>query len=174
MALALTSYVTYDGVRSVLGVGAEEISDTVLALEVYATGLKADLEDISVDVGQSPSTLILDYTTVAGTAEVDRTESAQRLYETARAFATYAVGNQLCGSLPLFSPKSITDGKAQVTRYADSPYKPVIEAMRAGYEKFRGRLESAYSAYKSTAAGALVVMPFLSVVSPSTDQVTGI
>lgn len=162
--MALIDYTTYDDIRACLGVTDEEIEDSTLALGLYEMNLQAELEDISYDLAG-------DYATVAALGS--RSAVEERFYQTTRLFAAYAVAKQLCTSLPLFSPKTITDGKAAVMRHADSPYKAVIAEVGTQYERFRLRLDKAYADYKVTSVPAQALRPFLSAASPASDPVTG-
>jgi len=159
----INSYTTFDDIRAVLGVSSDEIEDATFSLDVYTLNLTSELEDISAN-------LVTDYTTVAEAAS--RSAVEERFYQATRLFAVYAVAYQATGSLPLFSPKDISDGKATVSRYADSPYKVVIEKVRTMYEKFRGKLEKAYAEYGSNSSPTLVIRPFFSVASGAKDPVT--
>lgn len=160
--MLITDYTTYDDVRAVLGVSTDELEDTTLALETYASALLLDLEDVDVAL---PAT----YSALPGTG---RTAAQERFFVTVRLFATYAVARQLTSSLPMFGPKDITDGKAGVTRFADSPYKETIKRLQAEYDRYRTRLEKAYAGL-TAGAYTLTVPTFLSVASPTSDPVTG-
>ena len=161
--MAITDYTTYEDIRAVLGVSADEIEDATLSLAVYELSLSSEFEDISAN-------LKTDYATVSGLTS--RTAVQERLFQSTRLFSTYAVAYQASGSLPLFSPKDISDGKATVSRYADSPYKAVIEQIRTQYEKFKGKLEKAYAEYGSSSAPVLVIRPFFNTASGAYDPVT--
>jgi len=159
--MLITDYTTYADVRAALGVSDEELEDATLALESFAIGLKLDLEDVDL-------TLPAAYDALPAT----RTDAQERFYATARIFAMYAVARQLTTSLPLFSPKTVSDGKASIGRYADGPYKDVIKRVQAEYDRYRTRLEKAYAAMNSTGY-TLTIPTFISVVSPASDPVTG-
>lgn len=164
--MVLTDYTTYDEVRAVLGVTDEELEDATLDLDVYSHNLLAELEDVSLDLPAA-------YTTASALDEASRSPAQQRFFSATRLFSVYAVAVQLAGSLPLFSPKTITDGKAGYARYADSPYKQTIEECKAQYLRARTRLISAFQTLEDGAATNVGLRPFLSVSSPSSDPVTG-
>lgn len=165
MAL-LTDYTTYAEIRATLGVNVDEISDATLALEMYATNVERELDGIDSD-------LATDYATVKAIVEASRTAAQQKFYLAVRLFVPYAVGVHLASSLPLFSPKQVTDGKAAMTRYADSPYKVAIEECKKNYDTFKVYLEDKYAVYGGGAETATALRPFMGVVSPDTDPVTG-
>jgi hypothetical protein len=165
MAAVLVDYTSYAEVRAVLGVSEDEISDATLALPIYAESVQIELEEVGAEI---PA----DFAAVVAIDEGTRTDAQNKFYAAVGLFAAYAVAVQLGSSLPLFAPKSITDGKAGFARDSSSPYKEALKAAKASYERFRGLLDSRYAAYKNASVG-VVVLPFLSVVSPSTDPVAG-
>jgi hypothetical protein len=163
--MALTTYTSYDEIRATLGVSSDEIEDTTLALAIYEDYLLLELEDIS-------DTLVTDFGTVAGISAGSRTAVQNKFYKTTRLFAAFAVAKQLTASLPLFSPKDISDGKATLGRYADSPYKETIKRIKDEYDRFRVRLDEAHKGLTATATTA-ITRSYMSAVSPSVDPVTG-
>lgn len=160
----ITDFTTFAEIRGVLGVAVDELADATLQLPMYELALLADLEDIGVTLGA-------DYDTVAAEAE-PRTALRQALYDAVRLFAPYAVAIQLASSLPLFAPKTITDGKASVSRDSASPYLIAIANAKAQYERNRERLESKYSTFLGATVVA-TIRPFFSVAVPTVDPVTG-
>lgn len=56
--MLITDYTTYDDVRAVLGVSTDELEDTTLALETYASALLLDLEDVDVALPAAYSALL--------------------------------------------------------------------------------------------------------------------
>lgn len=147
-----------------LGVTSVELSDATLALGVYALGLVAELDE--VDEG-----LVADYTTVAAIPEGSRTTLEQALYSAVQLFAPYAVAVQLASSLPLFVPKTLTDGKASFSRDASAPYAQTIENCRQAFEKFKTKLIKQYAAYNGETQAA-VVFSLMGNAALDTDPVT--
>lgn len=162
--MVLIDYTTPSDIRAILGVTDEELEDSTLELDVYAISLEGELEDVSVNL---PS----QYATVSAISEASRTDAQRRFYQATRLFATYAVAQQLGSSLPMFGPKDISDGKATVSRFADSPYKQTLEEIKRQYKVTRRRLEDAFAAVNLSTASTKVFRTFLSVSSPSTDPV---
>ena len=162
--MALIDYTTYDEVRAVLGVSDEELGDGTLGLSVYSINLNTELD--SIDSG-----LAAHYTIVKALSP-PRTAAQQKFFEATSLFATYAVAKQLSSSLPLFSPKDISDGKASIGRFSDSPYKATIKSINEYYEKARQGLDTAYGALVSVTSTA-VVGNYAAASSPSSDPVTG-
>ena len=165
MAAVLTDFTSYDEVRACLGVSEEELSDETLCLPLYAEAMQIELEEVS-------SAIPADFATVAAIAEGSRSDAENRFFAAVGLFSAYAVANQLGTSLPLFSPKTITDGKASFSRDAAAPFKETLKGVAKSYERFRSLLASRYATYKSSSVTA-VVLPFLSVIIPAKDPVIG-
>lgn len=163
--MAITSYTSYDEVRAVLGVSTDELEDSTLALALYDYGLQAELKDIGPG-------LPADFAIVSAIAEGSRTTAEQWFFQNTKLFAAYAVAKQLGTALPLFGPKDISDGKATVSRFADSPYREVLKRVEREYGAAKTRLESAYAQYNSS-SNTPVSRNYLMASSLSTDPVTG-
>jgi len=161
--MALSSYVAYSSVRAALGVSDEELPDSVLSESIYEDNLLLELDEVGATAASDLLSFIA--STPTGAAEL-------KYLRTGRLFATYAVANQLLSSLPLFSPKEITDGKASVVRYADGPYKKTIEEVRARYEKYAALIGEAYSDLIAGPTPVTTVPTFL-VLAGMVDPVTG-
>lgn len=129
----LQQFTTPDEIRAVLGVSQEEIEDVTLAMPLYLRQLQFELSDID-------PTLESSYLTIAGLAS--RTAAQQKLYDVMQAFAPYQVAKVLLTSAPLFAPRRITDGRAEVERIVD-PYAEVREGVDAGFLSLRARLVNA-------------------------------
>jgi hypothetical protein len=161
----LTPYTTSDQVRAVLGVTEDELPDETLDLPLYEAGLRQELAAVGASVA-------VDYVTAS--AEATPPAVDQAFVDAVTLFAPTAVAAQLAQSFPLFAPKDITDGKASVGRFVDSPFQTAIDACRRNYEKYRQALERAYAAYKNTTAPVITTTPDVFVVaSPSSDPVAG-
>lgn len=161
----LTDYTTPDDIRSVLGVTADELEDETLALETWDNLLMFELEDVHAGLPAG-------YAAVVATEAATRTAVQSKLYRATRMYATLAVANGLTASLPMFGPKDISDGKATVSRFADSPYKPVVAEIRKQYEAARTRLKQAW-AEMSASTATVTARPYFGVAKPTTDPVTG-
>lgn len=168
--MALEPFTDNDSVRGVLGVNAQELSDDTLALEMYALGLKAELN--AVGEPDNDGALVAAFETILLIEEATRTAPQRNLYAAVILFAPYAVARHLASSFPLFTQRSITDGKAAVSRHAESPFKDAINQCKQDYERFRQSLEKRWATYVSIDA-VLEAAPTLVVISsPSTDPVT--
>jgi hypothetical protein len=164
--LPLTTYTTYDEVRAALGVDAKELEDATLGLDMYSHGLLAEFEEIHDDIETN-------FATVDAIDEGTRTSVQARFWRAAKLFAVYAVAKHLLSSLPLFAPKSITDGKAAITRDSNQPHELTAKRISAQYDRFRALLEDRHSEYRGSGA-VEVVRPVYAVASvPTSDPVTG-
>ncbi len=164
--MELTAFTTYADIRTVLGISSDELPDEDLALETYLFGLMSELEAVS-------PTLESDYV-VAASAVTNNTatETQKSIYRAARLFATIQVGLAAAYSLPLRAQKSLTDGKAGVSRFTGTPYKDTLENLQILLAQARVSLESKYALF--TGGTVVATIPsFLSVVTPAVDPVTG-
>lgn len=163
--MTILDYTTYEDVRAALGVSDEELEDETLALTVYSSGLAEDLFDVATSLVQT-------YETIRDKDEADRTEKESRVYSLTRLFATYSVARQVGTALPMFSPKSMSDGKASMSRFSGEPYKDVLKGISEQYELFRGRLNRALEDL-SASAGEVPLRRLFAPATPIYDPVTG-
>lgn len=134
--MALTTYTTYDEVRATLGVSKTELADTVLSLTQWDLLVTLGLEDVNLGI----PTL---YDTVAALPTISRSTSEQRFYDLTRLYACYELAFNLLVSLPLFSVKSLTDGRAEFDRQNDV-HKDVRDGVTATRDIIRLKLSAAY------------------------------
>lgn len=127
--MAVSDYTTNDEIRAVLGVSEDELEDTTLDLPIY--GLQLNTALFKVYSGLSGI-----YKTVSETPEEDRTASEQRLYDSTRIYAAYKLGRILLGSLKMFAPQKITDGKGEQNRFSDP-----FEIMRGDFDTMLNDVE---------------------------------
>lgn len=161
----LTPFTTNPQVRSVFGLSEEELTDETLDLPMYEANLRLELRTIGVGI-------IADYTTTEALPG-PLTDVQKDFVDAVTLFAPYAVAHQLTG-LPLFAVKSISDGKAGITRHSDAPFDKLIDTCKKNYERFRQVLENAYAAFKNADAPAEASIPTLfAISSPDSDPVVG-
>jgi len=163
--VALADYTSYDEVRVVLGISSDELTDAQLDLDIVGQSLLMELLSIS-------AALPAGYATVLAIAEAARTAAETNLYVAVKVFAPYAAARPLLPGLPLLAPKDITDGKAGVTRFSSQPYAETIRQVNAGFDRARAVLVQAFGAYSSSSVVA-TARPYMSVVAPASDPVTG-
>lgn len=161
----ITQFTSYSDVRAVLGVADDELEDATLALEVYASHLEMELDDIH-------PALIAKYFETEGVDEATRTETQAKFYKLTRLFAAYAVARQCVSGLPMFGPKDVSDGKAVVSRFADSPYKQVIDEVKTQYDRLLLALEKIFSELISVSA-TTTTRTYMAAIGQGIDRVTG-
>ena len=161
--MPITDYTSYDQIRAVLGVSLDEITDTTLALEVYDTELDYDLSSLS-------ATLASEYAVIAAKLPVDRTTDETEKYITTRVYSTYSVAKTLLYSLPMFAPQSISDGKAKVSRFSNSPLDMIRQNVIGQYEKWKRTLLGVIS---GSGSASITSRPYMDVGIPASDPVTG-
>ncbi len=163
--MALIDYTSYAEIRGVLGVALLELPDTVLSATTFWYALKQEFSAVNKNLLSD-----LDVAIANPTPTVEETD----FIEAAMLFSTFAVSNQLLDSLPMFAPKSIVEGKSDVTRFSSSPYAQTIESVAKSYLRFKKTLAGAYSIYSGgAAASAVIAVPLIGSVSPTYDPVTG-
>lgn len=163
----LTDFTSYDEIRAVLGVSPKEVSDSTLALPLYARTLVFELTDMASDMDTV-------YLAISALPSVDRSTVQQRFYDVVQLYSAYSTSQQLLSSLPLFSPKRITDGRAEFDRQAD-PFEDVKVGVVEGLHQARRRLLTLYSTVTSvTISSPNIVAPVFAIATGlATDPVTG-
>jgi hypothetical protein len=164
--MAVLDFTSYEDIRAALGVSVDEIEDTTISLDLYDQNLTVEFESISL-------TLIDDYTALSESGPSGWTAAEKRFIRFTNLFATYAVAHHLTDSLPMFSPKEVTDGKAAQVRFALDPFKATIASVTRRYDQYRANLVEAYEAIQAGSAAAVTVRPYFVVSTPSSDPVTG-
>lgn len=163
--MALTPYCENSEVRAALGVSDTELEDATLNLPIYSIGLKMGLEKISRSLPAS-------FFAISQVAETERTDKQIRLYDSVRLYSIYFVAKQAGGALGLISIKSLTDNKANFSRFSDAPYRDVLDNIEEALADARAALLDALTEMGDT---PVVTTPFtgLVVVNRSYDPVTG-
>lgn len=162
--MSLIDYTSFDDVRAALGVSIDELSDTTLSLNLYAFNLVAELRGID-------SGLIAYYAPFIAAAPT--TDPDLTFYQSVKLFAAYAVAKQACGSLPMFSPKEQTDGKSSLVRFSADPYKVTIARIGEQYDAAKISVADAFNATQNLGAPLVSDRPWLDVVSPDYDPISG-
>ncbi len=164
--MAITTYTAYSDVRAVLGVSQNELSDATLGLSVYELNLKAEFRLIGSGIPALFATV--SSAVEAGTA----TDAEVVFYETTQLFSTYAVAKQLGSSLPLFSPKEMSDGQSMMQRFGVNPYQTTLDKVAEMYNRARDSLASAYATLDNSSTSS-TLRTYMRVSTPSSDPVTG-
>ena len=161
--MALTPYCTNDEVRAALGVTTSELKDDVLNLPIYEMGLRRELNRLSTSLPAAFST-----------ASTSTAPTDMALVEAVRIFSVYAVAKQAGAPLAMSAPKSLNDDKSGFSRYADSPYKDVLDRLDIQYQQARQDLVDAYAAFAGASSASFYALPVgLRVSSRQYDPITG-
>jgi hypothetical protein len=162
--MQITDLTTYPDVRAVLGVSDEEIEDVELALSIWSTNMTLRLLDLT------PTFETL-YDGIKDTAEGSRTPIQQRFYITSNLYAAYLVADDLLTSLPMFSFKSITDGKAETERF--DRWEDVRDGVKLGLGGIRARLLLMLQTLEGTPVPTVSLPGLIAGVPLGFDPVTG-
>lgn len=174
--MSLTTYVPeFHDVRALLGVSDDELSDTTIGLRVFYRSLIESFNEIDEELEQTSGTLVSEFAEVAQIANASRTADQQRFFENVQSYASFYVANDIAPSLPQFSPKTITDGKAMIQRHADSPYKVTQEALTRGLARALSRLKRAYQTQLGQTPSSSAIEPssIFEIGVPDADPVLG-
>lgn len=110
---ALTELTTNAEIRATLGVSTTEIPDRLLELPLY--GFVVDLYAEKIH-----DSVVARFLEIKAKTESERTVLEKKFYGTAKLFFPYAVAIYLTATLPMFSLKKLTDGKAEFDRFDDA------------------------------------------------------
>lgn len=165
--MSLAPFTTNDAVRGVLGISPEELTDETLGLTLYSINLKIALNKVAL-------TVVSQFNTINAIDEGTRTGLQQTFHDAVTIYAPYVVAYQLTPSLPMMAPKSITDGKAAVSKFSESPFKAMTAAILVDHERYLENLQSAFLGLSGSSVTAIAASTLFKGVSSSTDRVTGL
>jgi hypothetical protein len=162
----LSAYTSADEIRAVLGVSADELEDSTISLQVYEFGLLKELR--SVD-----STLISSFLTASAVDAGSRSDAQAQFIESVHLFSTYAVARHLCTSLPMFSPKEISDSKASMVRFSTGSIEATTAMVEQQFGVFRTYLTTSLAKLNDVDEPTKVTRSFVSRAALSINPVTG-
>jgi hypothetical protein len=164
----LLDYITYDEIRTTVGLSSDELPDATLALELYTNALEIGLD--SVDMSASTvgtGTLISRFNTVSAMSDTSRTTDQQKLYNYTRMYSAYTVGLEVAISLSMRAPKDISDSKVTLTRFSpENTWRDVVNELKDKVATVKTLLES-------IAAPVIEAPLYFKAVKPLYDPVTG-
>jgi len=163
--MILTDIATNAEVRTILGVDALELTDTLMNLPLTLLALDREFRTIN-------STLVADFDTVHAISAGSRTAAEALFHDSAQLFGAFALAKHFTTSLPMFSPKSKGDGKALVSKFSDAPYQAAIDSILAKFDTYRLDLATLYAEYAEESAPVASMPVLLGISSPTTDEVT--
>ena len=163
--MILSDFTSAAEIRAVLGVADTELTDDVLALPLYVRQLTFDLEDVATN-------LVTEYLAVWALPAGSRTVAQQRLFDLVQLYSSFSVSKMLLTSMPLFAPRTITDGRATVERQTDV-FQDVRDGVFLGYTTVRRKLLDTYNLLTG-ATSVVALVPGLTVaVGLAVDPITG-
>jgi len=134
----LIQFTDFESIRSLLGVSTDELSDETLIAPVYENQLKVKLNTLN-------ATLLEDYLTTVSQPTPTVLDSS--FLAATQLFCSYSVAMHLAQSLPMFAPKTLTDGKAAFSRFSEA-YKELQKGLGAGLTEAAKGAKIAYAAWK--------------------------
>lgn len=134
----LIQFTDFGSIRALLGVSDDELSDDVLILPVYENQLRVKLSALS-------ASLVGDYLTTATLTAPASLDSD--FLRSVQLFSSYSVALHLAKSLPMFAPKTLTDGKASFTRFSEAA-KEVAHNLAGDLVGVTKGVQGAYAAWK--------------------------
>ncbi len=165
--MPLVTYTSYETVRAVVGVADTEIPDDILALDLYEREVVESLDLLN-------PALRVQYDVVLGVPLIDRTALQRRYASLISAYAAYKVGKTLAGgSIELFAPKKIQDGKGVAERVQD-PFSQLRLDISATLTKWEGVLLRCLALIDPSQTVATRAAPaFMASVGLAQNPVTG-
>lgn len=163
----LTDFTSYDTIRGVLGVSDAEVEDATLALPLYEQEVQFALEDLN-------ATLPAQYATISQVVADQRTAVQKRLFNLVQVFAAYWVAKVLLnGSIELFVPRVITDGKASQERVND-PFADLRDNVNASLSVWATRIGTTLAAIDpAQTVKPITSLTLFGVATAPSDPVTG-
>lgn len=132
--MALSDYITPDGVRTCLGVSTKELPDAVVMNDVFLTQVLTTLDEIDADFTATYQT------SLHATTPTDDQVRFNLLTQTV---CTYLVALQLSSASPMFAPQDIKSDKTEIARASDA-YKHLAGPIAASLVTYKRNLRKAY------------------------------
>lgn len=134
--MTLLDYTTYDDVRAILGVSTTELPDRTLSLALYSDQAELMLSDIYETLPDLFATIKTNPTPTTLEAKVEKLVVL---------YYGYAVAKILLTALPMFSVKSLDDGRAGFVRFDDA-LNDIKDGVDAALATLKARLIAALNA----------------------------
>jgi hypothetical protein len=165
--MLITDYTSYDQIRAVIGLSAQELTDTQLALEIYGNALELYLDSVTLPTATpGPGPLKSRFIEIDELDAEARTAKEQKLYSMTKLLSAYAVAVEVAVALPMLAPKMISDSKASLTRFSpEATFRDVIHALRSRLSELKVGIEN----INSTTVNSL---PYATFIKPAVDVVT--
>lgn len=164
--MALTQYCSASEVRATVGANELELPDPVLALPIYEIGLLRELSKVSESL---PAT----FSAINEKPEASRTDAEKALFAATRLFSNFVVSRQVGVSLAARLPKSVSDGKAAVSRFSGEPYKDTLARIDQYYASARSALIATLDEFGTPSSATVAPTLAFVAVQRGYDPVTG-
>jgi hypothetical protein len=160
-------YTSYDAIRGILGVSAAEdlLLDADLGGEGAEAALHRDLVEVHVDL---PAT----YAAIRDTPYAERSAVQHALLGQVASLATLSVARALSPALPM-AAKTIGDGKASMSRFADGPYRDTLARIEERFQIARNELATTLAEVTGEGAFTVPTPVLLRAAGAAVDRVTG-
>lgn len=163
--MPITDYMSYGEVRAICGVSENETPDSVLGLDLYEERMILEALQVVVpdDIDSSGSDLLTAYASLP--EEASRTTLQKKFALLTLLFLRYSVAAELINSASMSFPKTVSDGKAVLTRFSsEATFRDTINAILRN----KAWLKASIEALPDTA----VVSVAFRAVPPNIDVVT--
>lgn len=147
---------------------ADELRDDILGLELYANSLEMELDAVALtNNAPGPGPLKDKFLVIKTISAATRTEDEQTLYNYTRMFSTYAVALEVATSLSMRAPKSVSDSKVTLTRFApENTWRDVVKDIKSKLKDIKSRIES-------LGTESVGLSTYIRAIPPTYDPVTG-
>ena len=163
--MSLLDYTTYADVRAILGVSSTELTDSTLSLNTYSFQAELALTDIYASL---PALFSSIKANPAPTSAESTLENVVTLYY------GYTVAKLLLSALPMFSVKTLDDGRASFSRQNDV-FSDVRDGVDSALSSLKARLVNLINTLVPGAIStAAVVRTHVVAVPLAVDPVTGV
>jgi hypothetical protein len=166
MSVAIETFVEFAEVRAALGISTHELTDTQIGLDMYGELLFQELS--AVEGTLAPDTvsrnLIAQYAYLKALSSPTANQTLLKSY--IRLFALYVVAAAIGDTVPLLAPKTISDGKALMTRFSPERTFELVrqEVIQKKYD-LRRKIKTLFGI-------TITDKVYLGVVAPAIDVVT--
>lgn len=169
MALILTDYLEYATVRGLLGVAETEIPD-----EAFAETASVALLEVTLTLEELNETIPTLFETIKNIVVGSRTALQTRFYNLVQVYAAYVVAEKIAsGSIELYAPQRIEDGKASAVRKEDA-FAALRGALLASLATWRTRLSRTLTLLDpAQSIAAAATQRTVSSVGLAVDPITG-
>jgi hypothetical protein len=160
------TYTTGDEIRAALGVSSLELKDSQLELNIYGELLFQEMSAVTGVL--APDTVTRDlaghYSYISGL--VTKTTNQNLMLSYIRTFSTYVVASKVASTISLLAPKTISDGKALMTRFSsERTFEAVIEGAYSQMFDLKRKIQELLGVAPEDKVYLGVVVPAIDVVT---------